>query len=139
MQTQATDQMFSSGQALPEQPRAFPGPVLKGCLSTAHKIQRKEVDWVYQIWECISSFSVWYEWKNSCSRNKRLLGLANYDFRFGWHTYLWYDKVKVHGDFKNHYITYAILGIWNVHKSRLYPKTLLWMSTQETFLRNGIV
>lgn len=36
--------------------------------------------------------------------NRKLLELGRHDLRFGWHTYLWYEKVKVNKEFKNHFI-----------------------------------
>lgn len=44
-------------------------------------------------------------------RNRRLLELEGYDLIFGWHDYLWYDKLKVNIDFKIHFIKCAILRV----------------------------
>lgn len=62
-------------------------------------------------------------------RNKRKLELEGHNLRFGWHSFLWYDKVNV--AFKNNYVRSAIL--WNKYKPRLCPKIPLLTSGQEAF------
>lgn len=70
------------------------------------KRQRKEEDWAYLIWICISqlasSFGWWCGWKSELLRNRRFLELEYYDLRFGWHGY-WWHKFKTEVDFKNSY------------------------------------
>ena len=68
-------------------------------------------------------------------KETKLLELEEHDLRFGWHTYLWYDKVKVNKDFKNHFVRSAILRVWNKYKARLSPNVPLWLSPQEPFVR----
>lgn len=46
---------------------------------------------------CNSSVKKWGLLRN---RNRRLLDPVGHDLRFGWHGYLWYDKVKMNVDFK---------------------------------------
>lgn len=50
-----------------------------------------------------------------------LLDLGGIDRRYGWHSYLWHDKVKVHKDFLNHYIR-SLLGVWRRNKNLLEHK-----------------
>uniref|UniRef100_A0A2D4MCC1 Uncharacterized protein n=1 Tax=Micrurus spixii TaxID=129469 RepID=A0A2D4MCC1_9SAUR len=47
------------------------------------------------------------EWVNL--QNKRLLDLEGHELRFGWHGYLWYDKVKA--NFNNQFARRAILRV----------------------------
>lgn len=57
-------------------------------------------------------YLVWMtEWVRQ--RNRKLLESEGHGLRFGWHGSLWYNKVKVNMDFKNHYVRHAILRIWN--------------------------
>lgn len=58
-----------------------------------------------------------------------------HDLRFGWHGYLWYNKVSV--DVKINYVREAILKTWS--KSRLCPKIPLWISAQKAFYRPEII
>lgn len=60
---------------------------------------------------CLVSMKKW-----ALLRNKRLLVLEGHDLRFGWHNYLWYNKVKVNVDLKNHYVKCAILRRRNRYK-----------------------
>jgi len=68
-------------------------------------------------------------------KNEKLLNLEGHELRYGWHGYLWYDKVKVNVDFKNHYIRRSLLRIWNKYKLELCHRRPLWISTQEAFYR----
>lgn len=63
------------------------------------------------------------------------MALEGHDLKFGWHGYVWYEKIKVNVDFKSRYIRHTILRIWNKYKSRLCQKTPLWVSTQKAFFR----
>lgn len=79
---------------------------------------------------------VWMkEWVTQ--KNKRLWDMESPELRFGWHTFLWYNKVKISADFKNHIVRFAmpfvVFGI-NTKKS-FFSKISLWVSTQEAFSR----
>lgn len=67
--------------------------------------------------------------------NKELLQLEGHELRFGRRAYVWYNKVKVNKDFKNHYIRNALPRIWNKYAVRLSPNIPLWVSPQEAFTR----
>ena len=43
--------------------------------------------------------------------NQKMLQLEGHELRFGWHAYIWYDKVKINKDFKNHCIRKALLRV----------------------------
>uniref|UniRef100_A0A670HYM7 Reverse transcriptase domain-containing protein n=1 Tax=Podarcis muralis TaxID=64176 RepID=A0A670HYM7_PODMU len=60
-----------------------------------------------------------------------ILDLEGYDNSFGWHAYLWYDKVKVHKSFKNHIVRKALYNVWNRYKDLLESKTPRWLSPME--------
>lgn len=68
-------------------------------------------------------------------KNERLLELEGHELRFGWHSYLWYEKLEVNALFKNHFVRYAILRVWNKYKIKLFPKLPVWVS----FRRERIV
>lgn len=59
-------------------------------------------------------------------KNERLLELEDHELRFGWHKYLWYNKMNVNVDFNmKHYVSYDILRASNRYSHRLYLKTPL--------------
>uniref|UniRef100_A0A670I0Q6 Reverse transcriptase domain-containing protein n=1 Tax=Podarcis muralis TaxID=64176 RepID=A0A670I0Q6_PODMU len=45
--------------------------------------------------------------------NTDVLDLEGFNNAFGWHAYLWYDKVKVHKLFKNHIVRKALFIVWD--------------------------
>lgn len=51
------------------------------------------------------------------AKKEKVLG---YVLIFVWHGYLWYDKAKINVDFKNHYVRWVILRLWNKYKLLLY-------------------
>lgn len=55
--------------------------------------------------------------------NTDLLDLEAYNNRYGWHSYLWYAKVKVHRGFTNHVIRSALYEVWDRNKNLLERKT----------------
>uniref|UniRef100_A0A670K5X3 Reverse transcriptase domain-containing protein n=1 Tax=Podarcis muralis TaxID=64176 RepID=A0A670K5X3_PODMU len=67
--------------------------------------------------------------------NTDVLDLEGFDNAFGWHAYLWYDKVKVHKLFKNHIVRRAIFAVWSKYKDLLEGKTPRWLSPMEAKAR----
>uniref|UniRef100_A0A670HZZ5 Reverse transcriptase domain-containing protein n=1 Tax=Podarcis muralis TaxID=64176 RepID=A0A670HZZ5_PODMU len=63
--------------------------------------------------------------------NTDILDLEGYDNRFGWHAYIWYDKVKMHKGFKNHIVRKALYNVWIRYKDLLESKTPRWLSPME--------
>uniref|UniRef100_A0A670KHH1 Reverse transcriptase domain-containing protein n=1 Tax=Podarcis muralis TaxID=64176 RepID=A0A670KHH1_PODMU len=63
--------------------------------------------------------------------NTDILDLEGYDNRFGWHAYIWYDKVKIHKGFKNHIVRKALYNVWIRYKDLLQSKTPRWLSPME--------
>uniref|UniRef100_A0A670JM19 Reverse transcriptase domain-containing protein n=1 Tax=Podarcis muralis TaxID=64176 RepID=A0A670JM19_PODMU len=63
--------------------------------------------------------------------NTDILDLEGYDNRFGWHAYIWYDKVKLHKGFKNHIVRKALYNVWIRYKDLLESKTPRWLSPME--------
>uniref|UniRef100_A0A670HP09 Reverse transcriptase domain-containing protein n=1 Tax=Podarcis muralis TaxID=64176 RepID=A0A670HP09_PODMU len=67
--------------------------------------------------------------------NTDVLDLEGFNNTFGWHAYLWYDKVKVHKMFKNHIVRKAIFMVWTKYKDLLEGKTPRWLSPAEAKVR----
>uniref|UniRef100_A0A670K0T0 Reverse transcriptase domain-containing protein n=1 Tax=Podarcis muralis TaxID=64176 RepID=A0A670K0T0_PODMU len=63
--------------------------------------------------------------------NTDVLDLEGFNNAFGWHAYLWYDKVKVHKLFKNHIVRKALFNVWIKYKDLLENKTPRWLSPME--------
>uniref|UniRef100_A0A670IRS6 Reverse transcriptase domain-containing protein n=1 Tax=Podarcis muralis TaxID=64176 RepID=A0A670IRS6_PODMU len=63
--------------------------------------------------------------------NTDVLDLEGFNNAFGWHAYLWYDKVKVHKLFKNHIVRKALFIVWTKYKDLLENKTPRWLSPME--------
>uniref|UniRef100_A0A670JTV0 Reverse transcriptase domain-containing protein n=1 Tax=Podarcis muralis TaxID=64176 RepID=A0A670JTV0_PODMU len=63
--------------------------------------------------------------------NTDILDLEGFDNRFGWHAYIWYDKVKMHKGFKNHIVRKALYNVWMRYKDLLESKTPRWLSPME--------
>ncbi|CAI5767565.1 Hypothetical predicted protein [Podarcis lilfordi] len=63
--------------------------------------------------------------------NTDILDLEGFDNRFGWHAYIWYDKVKQHKGFKNHIVRKALYNVWMRYKDLLESKTPRWLSPME--------
>ncbi|CAI5777053.1 Hypothetical predicted protein [Podarcis lilfordi] len=63
--------------------------------------------------------------------NTDILDLEGFNNVFGWHAYLWYDKVKAHKAFKNHIVRKALLNVWIRYKDLLENKTPRWLSPME--------
>lgn len=66
-------------------------------------------------------------------KDERLLNLEGGNMRYGWHGYVFYDKDKIHRDFKSHVIKKALMNVWNKLKPRLCMKIPLWCSPHEAF------
>lgn len=54
--------------------------------------------------------------------NKKLLNLEGFNRRYGWHSYLLYDKLKVDKMFAHHYIRNSLLNTWLKYVRRLEGK-----------------
>lgn len=63
--------------------------------------------------------------------NRDLLDLEGFNNRYGWHAYLWYEKVKVHRAFLNHIFRGPIYQVWERNKNLLERKTPWWISPVE--------
>uniref|UniRef100_A0A670ICH5 Reverse transcriptase domain-containing protein n=1 Tax=Podarcis muralis TaxID=64176 RepID=A0A670ICH5_PODMU len=63
--------------------------------------------------------------------NTDVLDLEGFNNSLGWHAYLWYDKAKTHGMFKNHIVRKAIFMVWKKYKDLLESKTPRWVSPIE--------
>uniref|UniRef100_A0A670KI73 Reverse transcriptase domain-containing protein n=1 Tax=Podarcis muralis TaxID=64176 RepID=A0A670KI73_PODMU len=63
--------------------------------------------------------------------NTDILDLEGFNNVFGWHAYLWYDKVKAHKAFKNHIVRKALFNVWTRYKDLLENKTPRWLSPME--------
>uniref|UniRef100_A0A670JT87 Reverse transcriptase domain-containing protein n=1 Tax=Podarcis muralis TaxID=64176 RepID=A0A670JT87_PODMU len=63
--------------------------------------------------------------------NTDILDLEGFNNAFGWHAYLWYDKVKAHKAFKNHVVRKAVFNVWTRYKDLLENKTPRWLSPME--------
>uniref|UniRef100_A0A670K4U7 Uncharacterized protein n=1 Tax=Podarcis muralis TaxID=64176 RepID=A0A670K4U7_PODMU len=63
--------------------------------------------------------------------NTDVLDLKGFNNVFGWHAYLWYDKVKSHKAFKNHIVRKALFNVWTKYKDLLENKTPRWLSPME--------
>uniref|UniRef100_A0A670JFQ6 Reverse transcriptase domain-containing protein n=1 Tax=Podarcis muralis TaxID=64176 RepID=A0A670JFQ6_PODMU len=63
--------------------------------------------------------------------NTDTLDLEGYNNMYGWHAYLWYDKVKAHKGFKNHIVRKALYNVWTRYKDLLESKTPRWLSPME--------
>uniref|UniRef100_A0A670J4H9 Reverse transcriptase domain-containing protein n=1 Tax=Podarcis muralis TaxID=64176 RepID=A0A670J4H9_PODMU len=63
--------------------------------------------------------------------NTDILDLEGFDNRFGWHAYIWYDKVKVHKGFKNHMVRKALYNVWIRYKDLFESRTPRWLSPLE--------
>ncbi|CAI5768521.1 Hypothetical predicted protein [Podarcis lilfordi] len=63
--------------------------------------------------------------------NTDILDLEGFNNTFGWHAYLWYDKIKVHRAFKNHIVRKALYNVWIRYKDLLESKTPRWLSPLE--------
>uniref|UniRef100_A0A670HKH7 Reverse transcriptase domain-containing protein n=1 Tax=Podarcis muralis TaxID=64176 RepID=A0A670HKH7_PODMU len=70
--------------------------------------------------------------------NTDVLDLEGFNNAFGWHAYLWYDKVIVHKAFKNHIVRKAILNVWIKYKDLLENKTPRWLSPMEAKARKRL-
>lgn len=64
-------------------------------------------------------------------KNRRLLVLEGYYFRFGWHGHMWYNKLKSNVEFKNHYVRYALCICIKIF--RFYGKIPLLISQHEAY------
>uniref|UniRef100_A0A670K4W9 Reverse transcriptase domain-containing protein n=1 Tax=Podarcis muralis TaxID=64176 RepID=A0A670K4W9_PODMU len=63
--------------------------------------------------------------------NTDVLDLEGFNNAFGWHAYLWYDKVKLHKLFKNHIVRKSLFNVWTKYKDLLENKTPRWLSPME--------
>uniref|UniRef100_A0A670IGH0 Reverse transcriptase domain-containing protein n=2 Tax=Podarcis muralis TaxID=64176 RepID=A0A670IGH0_PODMU len=63
--------------------------------------------------------------------NTDILDLEGFNNVFGWHAYLWYDKIKQHSAFKNHIVRKALFNVWIRYKDLLENKTPRWVSPVE--------
>uniref|UniRef100_A0A670HML6 Reverse transcriptase domain-containing protein n=1 Tax=Podarcis muralis TaxID=64176 RepID=A0A670HML6_PODMU len=70
--------------------------------------------------------------------NTDVLDLEGFNNAFGWHAYLWYDKVKVHKAFRNHIVRKAIFNVWIKYKDLLENKTPRWLSPMEAKARKRL-
>lgn len=55
------------------------------------------------------------------TKKSKALGVKKDITRFEWNGYLWYDKIKVTVNIKNHYFKCAMLRISNRYKPSSYP------------------
>lgn len=51
--------------------------------------------------------------------NKKLLNFEGFNRHFGWHSYLFYDKLKADNTFAHHYVRNNLLNIWLKYAQRL--------------------
>uniref|UniRef100_A0A670II65 Reverse transcriptase domain-containing protein n=1 Tax=Podarcis muralis TaxID=64176 RepID=A0A670II65_PODMU len=63
--------------------------------------------------------------------NRELLDLEGFNNRYGWHSYLWYGKVKVHKSFLDHIFRGPLYQAWERNKNLLERKTPWWISPIE--------
>ncbi|XP_062834402.1 EF-hand calcium-binding domain-containing protein 14 isoform X1 [Anolis carolinensis] len=71
-------------------------------------------------------------------KNKKLLNLEGWDLCTGWHSYIWYEKIKKERNFNNHIHRSALIKTWNKYKIRMYNKTPRWLSPTEALQRRLI-
>ncbi|CAI7935372.1 Hypothetical predicted protein [Podarcis lilfordi] len=64
-----------------------------------------------------------------------VLDLEGFNNVFGWHAYLWYDKVKANKAFKNHIVRKSLFNVWTKYKDLLENKTPRWLSPLEAKAR----
>uniref|UniRef100_A0A670KAD3 Reverse transcriptase domain-containing protein n=1 Tax=Podarcis muralis TaxID=64176 RepID=A0A670KAD3_PODMU len=67
-----------------------------------------------------------------------VLDLEGFNNAFGWHAYLWYDKVKINKVFKNHIVRKAVFNVWTKYKDLLENKTPRWLSPLEAKARKRL-
>lgn len=72
---------------------------------------------------CLTWISGWLKLSK-----KRLLNLEGFNKRYGWHSYLIYDKLKVNSMFTHHYIRGSLIKVWQKYSIRLDQKRPLWIS-----------
>lgn len=60
--------------------------------------------------------------------NEKLLNLEGCNKRYGWHSFLLYDKLKVDSLFSHHFIRSSLIKVWQRYVCRLDTKRLLWIS-----------
>lgn len=66
--------------------------------------------------------------------NERLLCLEGYNLRYGFHGYMWYNKLKADKNFDHHFVRRSLLKVWSKIKNKFYKEIPLWVSPQEAFL-----
>uniref|UniRef100_A0A670HV34 Reverse transcriptase domain-containing protein n=1 Tax=Podarcis muralis TaxID=64176 RepID=A0A670HV34_PODMU len=66
--------------------------------------------------------------------NTDLLDLEGSNNRFGWHSYLWQDKEKIHKGFSNHIIRGPLLEVWERNKKLLEWRTPWWLSPTDMLI-----
>lgn len=60
-----------------------------------------------------------------------MLNLEGCGKKFGWHTYLFYDKKEVDGGFLHHFVRKALYKVWIKYKAYLGEKIPLWVAPSE--------
>lgn len=78
---------------------------------------------LYQNAICLTWISGWIKLSN-----KKLLNLEGFNKRYGWHSYLMYDKLKVDSMFAHHYIRGSLIKVWQKYSNKLDKKRPLWIS-----------
>lgn len=78
---------------------------------------------LYQDAVCLTWIRDWVNLSN-----QKLLNLEGFNRRFGWHSYLFYEKLKVDNTFAHHYIRNNLLNTWLKYIQRIDLKRPLWMS-----------
>lgn len=68
---------------------------------------------LYHNAACLSWIREWVVLQNT-----DLLDIEGFDSHYGWHTYLAYDKVKVHKGFLNHMIRKPLYKVWTKYKAK---------------------
>lgn len=85
---------------------------------------------LYYLAACLNWLEPWFKLKDD-----RLLTLEGIQLNYGYHAFLWYNKIKVNKAFSHHYVRNALMNAWTKIKKMFYYKIPPWTSPQEAFFR----
>lgn len=107
---------------------------MKALQDLKHKGDFRLPDWSIYYKE---STLVWIkDW--TVLENQMLLNLEGHDLKLGWHTILWYTKVKGHNYVMNHILRKALLQSWDKIYFQIYQKIPRWVSPLEAFTQPAL-